>query len=217
MAKVTLKESEINGLVTNVVKRMLKEAYEKEMLLAFVQWLPKQLGFNLIEELRAFGKHYGQDNADMISNIIANIDDYPEYKDYLERLMSKKYKKNRVIREKRLGKNFDIWADIETSGEHTKGIKKDKINKEKAGNKNAEYKHNMNHAKGRSGIDEAVEGEKRYVAVIDFYIYANSDEEAKKKAQTMCTQIDDGENECSVIKLAEQPTGSLDNRVIYGE
>lgn len=58
--------------------------------------------------------------------------------------------------------------------------------------------------------------EKRYVAVIDFYVWAESDEEATKKVRDLC-KIQDAKNDdkCSLIELAEQPFGTLSSRKVY--
>lgn len=58
--------------------------------------------------------------------------------------------------------------------------------------------------------------EKRYVAVVDFYVYAKDDNEAMQKAKGMCDSFD-GDSECSVVKLVEQPFGTTNSRVIFGE
>lgn len=93
MKKIILTESKFKTLIENITKRLIKEEYERETLLAFVQWLPKHLGFNIVEEYASFGRHYGQEDANMVMNIISNLDAYPEYKDYFNKLMAKKYKK----------------------------------------------------------------------------------------------------------------------------
>jgi hypothetical protein len=38
-----------------------------------------------------------------------------------------------------------------------------------------------------------------------------------QQAQNMCSQMDKGDNRCKLTKLAEQPMGSMGNRVVYGE
>lgn len=56
---------------------------------------------------------------------------------------------------------------------------------------------------------------KRYIAKIDFYVYAESDNEAKKNAQEIAqdvSKIDD--NQASVIGLSEQLFGTLGCREI---
>ena len=56
---------------------------------------------------------------------------------------------------------------------------------------------------------------KRYVAVIDLYIYAESDEDAKLQANTITKTLDDKEdNHAKVIELGEQPFGTTHFRKI---
>jgi len=73
--------------------------------------------------------------------------------DKIKQLVGRFLREQIFINEKRLGKNFDAWADIESNGEHTKGLKKDKVDKEKVGNKNGEHQHIKNHKQGISGVD----------------------------------------------------------------
>jgi hypothetical protein len=57
--------------------------------------------------------------------------------------------------------------------------------------------------------------EKRYVVTVEFYIYANSDEEAITKGKEFCKSQDKvNDNKCSLEKLVELPFGSLTNRQI---
>lgn len=56
---------------------------------------------------------------------------------------------------------------------------------------------------------------KRYVALMDVYIYAESDEEAIKLAQNVNKNINvEGFSQFLVTELMEQPTGTLGNRPI---
>lgn len=59
------------------------------------------------------------------------------------------------------------------------------------------------------------EKEKRFVAQIDFYVYANSDEEAKQKAEAICKGMrNEQDNHATLNELVEQPFGTLGNRKI---
>jgi len=56
---------------------------------------------------------------------------------------------------------------------------------------------------------------KRYVAVIDFYVWAEDDEDAKQQAIQIAKDLADKEdNRAQLIQLASQPTGTLGNREI---
>lgn len=49
----------------------------------------------------------------------------------------------------------------------------------------------------------------RYVAVVDMYVYASSDEEAKEKAREITIKLrKEHDNRAGVIELYEQPIGS---------
>lgn len=56
---------------------------------------------------------------------------------------------------------------------------------------------------------------KRYVATIDLYVYAESDEQAKAKADkiAMTLYIDD-DCKASVTEIGEQPFGTMEYRKI---
>lgn len=59
--------------------------------------------------------------------------------------------------------------------------------------------------------------EKRYVAEVDFYIYAKDDNEAKRKLTEVVNEMNQVIVECSspsVLKFVEQPTGTLLTREI---
>ena len=59
--------------------------------------------------------------------------------------------------------------------------------------------------------------EKRYVAVVEFYVWAKTDEEAIEQVKKQCKEQDDkNDDRCELIKLVEQPFATLDNRLIYG-
>lgn len=59
-------------------------------------------------------------------------------------------------------------------------------------------------------MNENQEG--RYVAEMDFYIWANSDEEAKGQANQVAKMLDDKfDNRASVTKLVRQPRGTTDS------
>ena len=59
--------------------------------------------------------------------------------------------------------------------------------------------------------------EKRYVAVVGFYVWAKTDEEAIEQVKKQCKEQDDkNDDRCELIKLVEQPFATLDNRLIYG-
>ena len=56
---------------------------------------------------------------------------------------------------------------------------------------------------------------KRYVAVIDFYINADNDNQALKEAEKIARALDvKFDNKASVIELYEQPFGTMSNRKI---
>lgn len=57
--------------------------------------------------------------------------------------------------------------------------------------------------------------QKRYVALVDFYVWANDDKDAINKTKEMCSTFSDDDNQCDVIKLVEQPFGSMNGRVVY--
>jgi len=57
---------------------------------------------------------------------------------------------------------------------------------------------------------------KRYVAVVEFYVYAETDEKAIEQAKDFCKSQDRvNDNKCSLTNLVEQPFGTLTNRQIY--
>lgn len=58
--------------------------------------------------------------------------------------------------------------------------------------------------------------EKRYVAVIDLYVYAENDESAKQKAEEIAMGLDkQTDNKASVIQLVERPFGIGPCRFIF--
>lgn len=59
--------------------------------------------------------------------------------------------------------------------------------------------------------------EKRYVVTIDFYLFAESDEQAIEKAKSFCEQEKESkDNCCSVVSIHENNFGSLNSRQING-
>ena len=57
---------------------------------------------------------------------------------------------------------------------------------------------------------------KRYVATIDVYIYAESDEQAIELTKNLDDKIKlDNFNAFNILELAEQPTGTLGSRQIF--
>lgn len=58
--------------------------------------------------------------------------------------------------------------------------------------------------------------EKRYVAVVDFYVWAQSDEDALRQAEDICNMIKEkDDNGASIIEMAENKPGINNNREIY--
>lgn len=56
---------------------------------------------------------------------------------------------------------------------------------------------------------------RRYVAVIDVYVYAESDEEALELVNNIDDKINiEGFSRFNITELVEQPTGTLGNRLI---
>ena len=61
-----------------------------------------------------------------------------------------------------------------------------------------------------------MENLKRYVATIDVYIYAESDEQAIELTKNLDDKIKlDDFSRFNVLELVEQPTGTLGNRPIF--
>ena len=57
--------------------------------------------------------------------------------------------------------------------------------------------------------------QKRYVAVVEFYIWAESDEQATQQVEALCKeQAKKNDDACQLIKLVEQPFGTVGNRVV---
>lgn len=57
---------------------------------------------------------------------------------------------------------------------------------------------------------------KRYVAIVDFYIWAESDSEAKEKAEKFCKkQSEKKDNSCELKELHLQEVGKLGSILIY--
>ena len=62
-----------------------------------------------------------------------------------------------------------------------------------------------------------MEQEKRYVAVVEFFVWAKTDEEAIEQVKEQCKEQDDkNDDRCELIKLVEQPFATLGNRPVYG-
>lgn len=59
--------------------------------------------------------------------------------------------------------------------------------------------------------------QKRYVALVDFYVWANDDNDAINKTKEMCASFGEDDNQCDVIKLVEQPFGSMKSRTVYNK
>lgn len=56
----------------------------------------------------------------------------------------------------------------------------------------------------------------RYVAVIELYVWADTDEKAIEQVKALCKEQDDKEdNGCSLVELVEQPFATLGNRPVY--
>lgn len=57
---------------------------------------------------------------------------------------------------------------------------------------------------------------KRYVAVVEFYVWAETDDEAIELAKAVCKkQNDEKDNNCELVNLVEQPVGTFGNRQVY--
>lgn len=56
---------------------------------------------------------------------------------------------------------------------------------------------------------------KRYVVVVDMYVWNESDEGAKKQAKAITSQLSNRED-CSanIIEIYEQPTGTIEKRKV---
>jgi len=56
---------------------------------------------------------------------------------------------------------------------------------------------------------------KRYVGTIEMYVWAENDDQAIDNLSELCKeQRRLNNNDCSVVGLVEQPTGTLGNRVV---
>lgn len=57
--------------------------------------------------------------------------------------------------------------------------------------------------------------EKRYTAVVEFYIWAKTDEEAVEQAKKQCKEQDyKNDDKCKLIELFESSFSNLGNRLI---
>lgn len=60
--------------------------------------------------------------------------------------------------------------------------------------------------------------EKRYVAVVEFFVNAKDDNEAIEKIKAHCREQDlKRDDKCCPVKIVEQPFGSMGNRPVFGE
>jgi hypothetical protein len=56
---------------------------------------------------------------------------------------------------------------------------------------------------------------RRYVAVVELYVWADNDNEAIDIAQALCKEQQRRfDNRCSLTNLVEQPFGTIGNRVV---
>lgn len=63
----------------------------------------------------------------------------------------------------------------------------------------------------RDTLKEGLGQEKRYVATVEFYVWANSDEEAKAQAAAVASELDAKyDNRASVKEIGGQQFGTLD-------
>jgi len=57
--------------------------------------------------------------------------------------------------------------------------------------------------------------QKRYVGILDLYLFAETDEEAIIQIKELAKKIaEEDDNRCGVVDLVEQPIGTLNNRKI---
>ena len=62
-----------------------------------------------------------------------------------------------------------------------------------------------------------METEKRYVAVVEFYVWAKTDQDAIDQVKKQCKEQDDiNDDRCELIKLVEQPWATMVSRHVYG-
>lgn len=55
-----------------------------------------------------------------------------------------------------------------------------------------------------------MENKKRYVAIVDFYIYSENDDDAKEQAQKIISQIEKKEDrDAKVLSMHETPFGKF--------
>ena len=65
--------------------------------------------------------------------------------------------------------------------------------------------------------EETTDFYKRYVVTVDFYIYAKNDAESKVIASNYIKQMDIDDNKISIVSIHEQPTGTMNSRLVYGK
>ena len=60
--------------------------------------------------------------------------------------------------------------------------------------------------------------QKRYVVTVDYYVWADSDDDAITQAKIRAHAQDIAHDDrCSVVSILEQPHGTYGNRHVYGE
>ena len=66
----------------------------------------------------------------------------------------------------------------------------------------------------RETLEEQMK-EQRYVVDMEFYVYANNDEEAKVKSQAMAKEMEMKlDNQAKIIKIAKQSFGTLGSNTL---
>ena len=57
---------------------------------------------------------------------------------------------------------------------------------------------------------------KRYIASVDYYVYANSDKEAIEMCKLKCKEQDaNNDDKCALLSIIEQPFGTFSTKIIY--
>ncbi len=73
----------------------------------------------------------------------------------------------------------------------------------------------MDRFKKFNNIIQENNSEKRYVATIEFYVYAKDDNEAIEYVNKFCDEQKTKEdNQCEITNLIEQPFGTIESRKI---
>lgn len=58
---------------------------------------------------------------------------------------------------------------------------------------------------------------KRYSVTVQFYVWANNDDEAKNEAENFASCQDaENDNKMKVYNIVYTPQGSMDQRLVYG-